>query len=370
MNVMIPEGISGKVLVIGEYFNDSAHGGIAAVLRYYRPYFQTFRFIASHRSSRFVDKFRYDLGGLLKMSAMLLWNRLSGGDIRIVHIHTAAGGSFRNHRYYVRAAKSLGYKVILHSHASSFESWFESAGRGQAAILKTLNCVDRLIVLSNSWKRWFIGIGVSDAGGRITVLNNITEPPAEPFMKPVKSTGPREFLFLGEIGHRKGIFDVLDAIDAHKAGLEGEMLLRIGGNRDVQRLLDEIDKKNLSSMVRYEGFVSGDRKAELLLRSDALILTSYNEGLPISILEAMSYGNAIISTPVGGIPEVVDSSNGILVRPGDKDAIFNALERIVSMPADELAAMGNSSRRKVEPFYPEHVMSSLSDIYTSLLHDA
>ena len=38
MNVMIPEGISGKVLVIGEYFNDSAHGGIAAVLRYYRPY--------------------------------------------------------------------------------------------------------------------------------------------------------------------------------------------------------------------------------------------------------------------------------------------------------------------------------------------
>lgn len=367
MNAVITKSLSDKVLVIGEYFNDYAHGGIAAVLRYYKPYFQTFRFIASHRSSKFADKLRYDLGGLLKMCFVLLWNRLSGGDIRIVHIHTAAGGSFRNHQYYVRLAKSLGYKVILHSHASSFESYFGAAGHGQAAILRTLNCVDRLIVLSESWKRWFIGIGVSDAGGRIVVLNNITEPPAGPFVKPDKKMGPREFLFLGEIGDRKGIFDVLDAISEHRAELDGKMLLRIGGNRDVQRLLDEIDNKNLSSMVRYEGFVSGDRKAELLLRSDALILTSYNEELPISILEAMSYGNVIISTPVGGIPEVVDSSNGILVSPGDRDAIFNALERVVSMSSDEFKSMSDASRRKVEPFYPEHVMSCLSNIYTSVL---
>lgn len=102
MNAVITKSLSDKVLVIGEYFNDYAHGGIAAVLRYYKPYFQTFRFIASHRSSKFADKLRYDLGGLLKMCFVLLWNRLSGGDIRIVHIHTAAGGSFRNHQYYVR----------------------------------------------------------------------------------------------------------------------------------------------------------------------------------------------------------------------------------------------------------------------------
>lgn len=367
-NAGIPEDLSAKVLLVGEYFNDSAHGGIAAVLRYYRPYFPKFRFVASHRSSKFSDKLRYDLGGLFKMSAILLWNRISGGDMRLVHIHTAAGGSFRNHQYYVHAAKLLGYKVVLHSHASSFEGWFASSTeRGRRSILKTLNGVDRLVVLSESWKRWFIGIGVSDMGGRITVLNNIAEPPAEPFVKPVRGNAPRELLFLGEIGPRKGLFDVVDSIAEHRSGLAGKMVLRVGGNRNVRQLLDAIEDKNLSGLVEYEGFVSGEKKRELLRNADALILTSYNEGLPISILEAMSYGDAVISTPVGGIPEVVDATNGILVAPGDRNAIYDAVLRIVSMPEDELRAMGAAGRKKAEPFWPEHVMNSLAAIYSSVI---
>ena len=137
----------------------------------------------------------------------------------------------------------------------------------------------------------------------------------------------------------------------------------------MRQLLDTIAEKGLSGLVEYEGFVSGEKKRELLQNADALILTSYNEGLPISILEAMSYGDAVISTPVGGIPEVVDATNGILVAPGDRDAIYDAVLRIVSMPEEELRAMGAAGRKKAEPFWPEHVMRSLAAIYSSVIQE-
>lgn len=62
---------------------------------------------------------------------------------------------------------------------------------------------------------------------------------------------------------------------------------------------------------------------ELLRKSSVLVLPSYNEGLPMAILEGMACGKAIISTTVGAIPEVVKKENGILVQPGDVTALAN-----------------------------------------------
>ena len=78
----------------------------------------------------------------------------------------------------------------------------------------------------------------------------------------------------------------------------------------------------------------------------------------------MSYGCAIISTPVGGIPEVV-RENGILVRPGDVEGIAAAIARC----EDESACrrMGLSSLEIVKDYYPEVVMARLKQIYELLL---
>ncbi len=364
MSALIPSAISKKVLLVGEYFDEPNHGGIASVLRNYEPLFESFNFVASHRGSSFRSKLLYDLGGLFKMFLILLLN----WKIRIVHIHTAAHGSFRNHQYYAATARLLGRKVIMHSHASGFVRYFKESGRKKrSSILRTLNSADRVLVLSQSWKNWFVSAGVSDRGGRIEILNNITPCPEEPFEKHLKDEGRLRLLFLGEIGRRKGIFDVLKAVSDNKERLSGKIELRIGGNNEVQKLLDVIGADGLQDMVKFEGFVSGTGKAELLEWADALVLTSYNEGLPISILEAMSYGNAILSTPVGGIPEVVDESNGVLVRPGDCEGIFSAIGKLSSLSPEEMRRMGESSRRKAVPFYPESVMSHLQEIYSSML---
>jgi glycosyltransferase involved in cell wall biosynthesis len=124
-----------------------------------------------------------------------------------------------------------------------------------------------------------------------------------------------------------------------------------------------IAESGLGDCVHFNGFVSGDAKAGLLSRTDVFVLPSYNEGLPISILEAMSYGCAIVSTPVGGIPEVV-KDNGVLVKPGDIDGIASAIYSL-SDP-ETCLRMGAESSRIVQDFYPEAVMARLRQIYLSL----
>ena len=68
------------------------------------------------------------------------------------------------------------------------------------------------------------------------------------------------------------------------------------------------------------------KKQNVWTGEDVYILPSYNEGLPIAILEAMSYKHPVISTPVGGIPEVIQTKeNGMLVQPGNKEEIAKAI---------------------------------------------
>ena len=73
------------------------------------------------------------------------------------------------------------------------------------------------------------------------------------------------------------------------------------------------------------GWADFDKKLELLKKSSVLVLPSYNEGLPMAILEGMACGKAIISTTVGAIPEVVKEENGILIEPGDTEKLSEAL---------------------------------------------
>jgi glycosyltransferase involved in cell wall biosynthesis len=88
--------------------------------------------------------------------------------------------------------------------------------------------------------------------------------------------------------------------------------------------------------------------------------------MPISILEAMAGGNAILSTTVGSIPEVVGDEGGVLVEPGDADALYDAATDLVTSP-DRVTAMGRRNRTQVEERYHwESVTESLCSVYEQL----
>ena len=88
--------------------------------------------------------------------------------------------------------------------------------------------------------------------------------------------------------------------------------------------------------------------------------------MPLSLLEAMSYGMPIISTNVGGIPEVVKTGiNGILIEPGNLNAIKNSIDYYIKNRS-QILVHGEGSLILVKPFLPEVVFESLTEIYQKL----
>lgn len=182
----------------------------------------------------------------------------------------------------------------------------------------------------------------------------------------VRNTSKLKLLYLGIIGQRKGVYDLLNVLSQDAEYYRHHLQLHIGGNCEEEKIKSYIVNNGIGDFVTFEGFVKGERKIDDLNWADIFILPSYNEGLPIAVLEAMSYGMPIISTNVGGIPEVVKTGiNGILIEPGDLNAIKNSIDYYIKNRS-QILVHGEGSLILVKPFLPEVVFESLNEIYQNL----
>lgn len=348
--------ISKNILFLG--VSKKTKGGMTAVLVSYNKYIENMRFIPTWRLGNKAVKAWYAAQAYVRA----WWLCKIDKDIRIVHIHGAANASFYRCRMFIRLAKKCGKKVILHEHAADFVEFYNAAG-DKKEIVMTINDCDCLIVLSRSWKEFFTSIGVKEA--KIHVLNNIVSPPTA--VKQPHNDGKLHLMYMGEISNRKGAFDLLKAVADEKDYFKDKLLLRMGGNEVDGDIKAFIRDNGLDGFVEYEGWISGQKKVDCLTWEDIYILPSYNEGLPIAILEAMSYKHPIISTPVGGIPEIIENGrNGLLVTPGDTKAIANAIKFYI-VNKDKISEHGKYAFEIVKDFFPEKVFSDLNEIYQTLL---
>ena len=158
---------------------------------------------------------------------------------------------------------------------------------------------------------------------------------------------------------------LLDVINELKLLCKSKIRFIVGGNGEINKLKVKIDSLGLKEIVEYVGWLDNREKIHYLNIADAFILPSYNEGLPISILEAMSYDLPVISTSVGGIPEVViNNYNGYLFQPEIKIELKNIIENIIKYP--ENLKRYNNSQDKVTKYYPESVKIKLNSLYNSV----
>ena len=356
---MIDKKMSSQILMVGVYYKNNAPGGMASVVATYDRHFDHLRYISTWKWSNKLVKIYYAIQSISLFTILLTFDR----RIKIIHIHGAAHNSFFRKKIFIDLAHHYKKKIVYHIHASQFKVFFEESDKKEVIIKTILKC-DKLIVLSKSWAAYFINKGIP--AKKIEILNNIVPKPK--LNKKDLTDNRVKFLFLGEIGNRKGIFDLLTAIKENKGKLEDKILLSVGGNGEVERLKQFIDENELGGLVRFLGWVSGEKKIDELNATDVYILPSHNEGLPISILEAFSYGLPVISTPVGGIPEIVETGkNGILVEPGNVNQIKDALLFFVNQKS-AISQFGDQNREIVKDFYPETVISSLNNVYKELVN--
>ena len=347
-----------KVLTIGPDYR-TLKGGIASVLEVYAKYDKTFTFLPTYSSeNNFKNILLFPLNYF-----KIFWFLLTKPEYKMVHIHGASRISFyRKYIIFLTVKYLLGRKTTYHVHGAEYHLFVEESNILTKALIRhMINSNDAIICLSTQWKEFF---EKNFNNNNIYILNNTISMPIENIKDEVNSQ--LVYLLLGRIDNRKGIFDLIDVIVKHKTFFENNIKVLIGGDGEIKRLENQIKQYQLGEIVEFIGWVSGSKKDELLMSSDVYILPSYNEGLPISILEAMSYKMPIISTDVGGIPTIVkEDVNGKVIKPGDQNALFESMKYFMDRP-ENIKVFGEKSFEMVQDFLPEKVIHDLHEIYRKI----
>lgn len=285
-----------------------------------------------------------------------LWTLFSR-RVDIVHLHTASYTSFWEKCAYIWVAKALRKKVIIHMHASRFEQFYdESHVLFQRWIAYFLSRCDHVIVLSKSWYRFYTRF-LNPA--KLERVPNGIDLRLERTQS--KSETPR-VVFLGEVGKRKGIYDLISAARLLKAkGLN--ITYDVIGPGEILRAKKSAENANLHHEFHFHGPLAGKEKVKVLSRAWIMSLPSYAEGMPLAVLEAMAAGCAIVSSSVGGIPDVIDhGKHGYLFKPGDIEAFADYISHLVANPS-LLSQFQRASLERVRAFDINACADQIDRIY-------
>ncbi len=251
-------------------------------------------------------------------------NVLRKNSIDITHVHMSERGSVYRKGIVMRMAKEHGSKVVLHMHGAEFEDLYQQmSDKNKKKVREILNLADRIIILGEYWKP-FIASLMEDPSKVQVVYNAVDVPDRYCYDK-----NSRTVLFLGELSQRKGIDTLLQSLQIAAEKLSSECQVKLFGSDIEGTIENKIAAFGLNSWVSYEGYISGKDKVNQLSHSAVNVLPSYNEGLPMTILESMAYGVPSVSTAIAAIPEAVNTENGILIDPGDSVALSKALIKIL-----------------------------------------
>ena len=278
----------------------------------------------------------------------------------IIHIHMASRRSTFRKGKYVRIAKKFNKKVILHIHGAEYKIFFNECNEKQKKyVIKTLNLADKIIVLSEEWKEYFSKL--VNPKKIVVIYNSIVLP--EDFKKDLET---QKLLFLGRFGKRKGIYDLIEVVSKLIVNYPN-LKLYAGGDGEIEKVETMIKNKNMEKNVQLLGWATGKEKERILKEASFYVLPSYNEGMPMSLIEGMAYKNVCISTDVGGIPKVINNNvNGVIIKPGDKEKLYSTLKKLLDN-GELRQKLSNNARRTVEEkFNIENNIEKLIDLYEEL----
>lgn len=277
------------------------------------------------------------------LESIRLARLVRGAGASHIHVHMANNGAAVA-KLACAYDRDLSYSLTIHGSAEFFhiDSWRVPEKCEGAAFVRFISNVGMSSVMA--WTR----PGLWD---RFHVVRCGIDPDV---FRPRAGIGkrradPLRLVSVGRLHPVKGYGVLLDAMGLLKRRGVGVTLTMIGDGPMRERLEALVRSHDLGDRVTFAGALAPERVRDALLESDAMALSSFMEGVPIVLMEAMACGLPVVATRVGGVPELVeDGVSGLLAPPGDAEAFAEAIERLVSC---DLRAMGRAGRARVERDY-------------------
>jgi glycosyltransferase involved in cell wall biosynthesis len=167
-------------------------------------------------------------------------------------------------------------------------------------------------------------------------------------------------LFVGRLDPMKGILDLLKAFEYSKSRIEKEARVLVVGDGPLQRRVTEY------KYAIYLGRKPYSEMARIYNLADILVLPSFYENCPMTLLEAMSSGLAVLASNVGDVRYIL-GDHGLMFQPGDIASISKGLERLINMSEEDMAKIGSINRRIVTDNYGIKNAKRIIELYESLV---
>jgi glycosyltransferase involved in cell wall biosynthesis len=306
---------------------------------------------------------------LLRTAAVVAFGR---GDL--CHLNVASGVSTYRKMALALIAALAGKPVVLHLHGGGYVDFFGRSGRLRVRLIRRFfSAASRVVVLGHRWRDFAEG-DLRVPAGLIDVVPNGTADARDQVGAPDRllPSASRDVVFVGAVKDSKGMEELLAGWTrlCQDPDIDDHWRLVVAGTcvDPLMRLALESTSALVGSRLLAPGQLTSPERDRLLARAALFVLPSWQEGLPLSLLEAMSAGRPVIVTPVGAIPEVItDGCEGRVVPVRDADLLAKAIKELILQGGlrDEL---GRAARARWESHYSAPVMySALEDVWRQVV---
>ena len=253
------------------------------------------------------------------------------GELAGVHVNVAERLSLFRKGVVIVASRALGVPVVLHLHAAQLHHFYPRLPKPLQALTRWVFRLPQACIVLGQASQKFVIEQLGVPAPRVEIINNGVPEPTEP-RRQAGTNAVQHLLFVGNLSERKGVSDLLTAL-AMPGNDWRQVEVQIAGGGDVAGYQAQAKTRGLSQWVHFSGWVAQPEVARLMAAADVLVLPSYDEGLPLVILEALANGVAVVCSPVGEISNTLsDGVNAIFVPAGDVSALATSLQGVLKDP--------------------------------------
>lgn len=266
---------------------------------------------------------------VMRAVGTLVKARFSGKPPAGVHVNMAERLDFVRESIVLLACKLLGIPTVLHLHAAQLHHSYRRFPAPLQWLVRFIFSLPQCCVVLGKESASFVTRDLQVPQERVeVVINGVPAPTVQ--RRAVQAGDTPRVLFVGNLSERKGVSDLLQAL-ARPEMANVPFQLTLAGGGDIAAYRAQAERLNVGAKVQFHGWASQDQLARLLADADVLVLPSYDEGLPLAILEALANGVAVVCTPVGEIPHVLrHRHSACFVEPGDPASIARGLAQVLT----------------------------------------